>query len=94
MKTISFPKEEWKAYQKRLNNDQCIITIRVSNEYGKYKKDETYKAPWGDDNLLVIEVNEMNIINDFPYYNELTKEKQAFLKNYRKLQWLKLIRIK
>ena len=91
MKTITFPKEEWKAYQKRLNNDQCIITIRVSNEYGKYKLNDKYQAPWGD-MLLVIEINEMTDIKDFPYYNELTKEQQDFLKDYNKLQWIKLIR--
>jgi len=91
IKTISFPKEEWKAYQKRLNNGQCIITIRVWNEYGKYKSNNVYEAPWGD-KLLVIEVNEMTDIKDFPYYNELTKEQQEFLSEYKKLQWIKLIK--
>jgi len=92
IRNISFPEEEWKAYQKRINNGQCIITIRVLNEYGKYKLNDKYKTPWGDI-LLVIEINEMTNIKDFPYYNELTKEQQEFLNEYKKLQWIKLIKV-
>jgi hypothetical protein len=92
MNIISFPEEEHKQLIERLNNNLFIITIRVWNEYGKYKNNNIYEAPWGD-KLLVIEVNEMKNIKEFPYYNELTKEQQDFMKDYNKLQWLKLIRV-
>ena len=92
MNQISFPEEEHKSLIERLDNNLFIITIRVFNEYGKYKVNHLYEAPWGD-KLLVIEVNEMENIKEFPYYNELTKEQQEFLKNYEKLQWIKLIRV-
>ena len=44
---MNFPKKEWDDIKKRLNENKIVYTIRVGNEYGKYKVGDILKIEWG-----------------------------------------------
>lgn len=67
---ISFPKNEYDDYIKRLNSNKTIYTTRVSNEVDKYKINVIYKSDFG--NLKVVFLKHYSKLRNHPFYNELT----------------------
>lgn len=71
---IDFPKSEYNDYQTRLSENKVIYTtcVRVSNEVGKYKKEEVYNSCFGK--LKVIYFKHFGNINEHPFYRELKEQ--------------------
>ncbi len=76
---ISFPKNEYDDYIKRLNSNKTIYTTRVSNEVDKYKINVIYKSDFG--NLKVVFLKHYSKLRNHPFYNELTKDQLCKIKN-------------
>jgi hypothetical protein len=66
MKLINFPEKEIEEIKKRLGESKTIHVIRISSEYGEYKRDEFLKTPWGE--KLV--VREIISIRDFEHFKK------------------------
>ena len=79
---ISFPKEEYKDYLERLNNNLVIYTTRVSAEVGKYKLGEIYSSNFGD--LKVISLKRYSNLKDHPFYDELNENQINEINEYIK----------
>lgn len=79
---ISFPKNEYDDYIKRLTDNKVIYTTRVSNEVNKYKLGLVYKSNFG--NLKVVFLKHYLKLNDHPFYNELSKEQIFEINKYIK----------
>ncbi len=45
---ITFPIREHQNIKNELNKGNTVSTVRLCNEYNKYKKGQTYKTQWGD----------------------------------------------
>lgn len=86
---ISFPEEEIPTISKQ----DRIITTRVSDDYSKYKKGDSVETPWG----IGYTVNnrlDLKDLKDHPYYDELTAEQKALLRQYKRIAVLELLRNK
>lgn len=77
---INFPKDEYKQYLERLNNNLVIYTTRVSVEVGKYKLGEVYSSVFGD--LKVISLKHYSSIEDHPFYAELNENQINEISEY------------
>jgi len=69
---IDFPLCEYQGYQQRINENKVIYTTRVSDEVGKYKKNQVYNSYFGK--LKVIFFKHLKDIQDHPFYHELNKQ--------------------
>ena len=86
---ISFPKNEYDDYIKRLNNNKTIYTTRVSKEVFKYEKNKIYHSSFGK--LRVVYLKHFDYLKDHPFYNELTKEQKEEIEFYIKEKGYDLI---
>lgn len=86
-KPISFPKGEIESLKGR----DSIITHRVSDEFGKYRKGDRVSVPWGDE-YVVDSRTDLNDVSGSPYFGELTDEQRGELGKYKKIALLKLVR--
>ena len=77
---ISFPKNEYDDYIKRVNSNKTIYTTRVSNEVDKYKINVIYKSDFG--NLKVVFLKHYSKLRNHPFYNELTKDQLCEINKY------------
>lgn len=80
MEYIDFPKEEYKKYLDRINENKIIYTTRVSSEVGKYKLNNIYNSPFGK--LRVIEVKHFNLIEEHPFFEELNNNQKEEIRKY------------
>ena len=60
IQNISFPKNEWNDIRRRLDLGLDISTVRICNEYNKYKKGITYKTDFGY-NIEVIDIQKFKL---------------------------------
>lgn len=79
---ISFPKNEYDDYIKRLNDKKVIYTTRVSSEVDKYKMDGVYKSDFGD--LKVVCLKHYSKLSNHPFYNELNEDQICEINKYIK----------
>ncbi len=79
---ISFPKNEYDDYIKRLNSNKIIYTTRVSSEVDKYKIGTIYKSDFGC--LKVIFFKHYKKLHIHPFYSELNKEQLCEINKYIK----------
>lgn len=79
---ISFPKNEYVDYIKRLNCNKVIYTTRVSSEADKYKMGSIYESDFGD--LKVIFLKHYSKLSSHPFYNELNKDQICEISKYIK----------
>ena len=97
MKTIHFPKSEIEELKKRLNQNKTIFTIRVSKEYGKYKKDEILKTDWKD-KLKVLDLIKVKGIDDlekkYLHFKEAKKSYPKEFDNIKKYQNIDILELK
>lgn len=79
---ISFPKNEYNAYIKRLTNNKIIYTTRVSSEVDKYKIGVVYKSDFG--NLKVVFLKHYSKLSNHPFYSELNEDQICEINKYIK----------
>lgn len=77
---ISFPKNEYANYLKRLANNNIIYTTRVSSEVNKYKINHIYKSDFG--NLKVIFLKHYSKLINHPFYKELNNNQIKEINKY------------
>lgn len=92
LKKITFPKEEHEDILNHLKNNNILYTVRVDKQYSKYDKNDILIS---DINYYfkVEEVTKLTNIKNYKFYNDLDKNQINLLKNYNKIDILKLIRI-
>ncbi|MFA5128698.1 MAG: hypothetical protein WC445_01890 [Patescibacteria group bacterium] len=94
MNIISFPKNEWDSIKSRLNNGKIVYTIRVSNEYEKFKEGDILKTEWGlEVRIMSVKkitggINELKI--KYKFFDELTEEIIQELSGYDKMEIISL----
>jgi len=99
MKIISFPDNEIEEIKSHLKDNDTLHTVRVSSEYGKYKKGEFVKSLWGE-RFVVIDLIQVKGVEDFKkryaHYEELrNKDPEAIklISGYKKIEILKLKKV-
>ena len=99
MKIISFPTEEIESIKNHLKENDTLHTIRISSEYGKYKKGEFVKSLWGE-RFVVIDLIQVKGFEDFKkryiHYEELKKKDPEAIRqiaNYKKIEILELKKV-
>lgn len=77
MKAITFPKNEWEDIKARLNEGKIVYTIRVGNEYGKYRVGDILETEWGSQvKILSVEkiTGGLKALEDkYIHFNKLTE---------------------
>jgi hypothetical protein len=94
---ITFPKKEWSDIKKRLNENKIVYTIRVGNEYGKYKVENILKTEWGD-NIKILLVKKVSggleeLQKEYKFFNQLTEEMIQELSPFKDMEIISLIKI-
>ncbi|HBI17112.1 MAG: hypothetical protein UR60_C0018G0002 [Candidatus Moranbacteria bacterium GW2011_GWF2_34_56] len=94
MNTITFPKNEWDDIKLRLKNKKTVCTLRVDDEYGKYKTGDVLKTEW-DLNVKIISVNKVSggidgLKKDYEFFDKLTEEMIQDLTSYEKIEIITL----
>jgi len=99
MKIISFPVEEVEGIKNHLKESDFLHTLKISSEFGKYKKGEFVKTPWGE-RFVIIEITQIKNFEHFQkehaHYEELKKINTEEIKkvaNYKKIEILKLKKV-
>ena len=99
MKIISFPAEEVENIRNHLKENDTLHTVRISSEFGKYKKGEFVKSLWGE-RFVVIDLIQVKNFEDFQkryvHYEELKNKDPEAIKqiaNYKKIEILKLKKV-
>jgi hypothetical protein len=87
---ITFPRNEWNAIKERFDNRKSVSTIRVDNEYGKFKTNDVLETEWGV-SVIVSSVTQIKggikeLENRYEYFAELTEEMKQELSNYDKME--------
>jgi hypothetical protein len=99
MKIISFPAETAEEIKNHLKDNNSFHTVRVSSEWGKYKKGEFVKSSWGERFVVIdlIQIKGMeHLKKECSHYKELKNtdfEKIEKVANYRKIELLKLKKV-
>lgn len=75
---ILFPKDEWNDIRARLDDGKVVYTVRVSDEYGKYKEEDVLVTEWGS-KVEIISVKRISggikeLERVYPYFDQLTDE--------------------
>lgn len=99
MKKISFLPEEIESIRNHLKDNDAFHVIRVSSEYGNYKKGEFMKAPWGErfviiDNILIKGIEHLK--KECSHHEELKLanfDKIEKVINYKKVEIIKLKKV-
>ena len=81
LEEISFPEHEYASVQKDLERLGYCYTTRVYKEIGKYQVGKCYMAPWGDV-LRIDEVKTYWKVSDRPFYDEMTDDEKAEIRQY------------
>ena len=99
MKIISFPENEIEEIKNHLKNNNILHTVRISSEYGKYKKGDFVKSRW-EERFVVIDLIQVKGFEDFKkkyiHYEELKKkdpEKIKQISDYKKIEILELRKV-
>ena len=87
---IEFPKSEHKDIKKDLKERGYVYTTRVSDEQGKYKKDDLLESTFGD--LKVSDIKTYKKLKDHPHFDELTDEMKKDIGKH-KYDYIKLKKI-
>lgn len=99
MKIISFNPEEVEKIKSHLRENDIFHTVKISSEYGKYKKGEFVKTSWGErfiiiDNILIKRIEHLK--KECAHYEELkgiNLEEIEKVINYKKIEILKLKKV-
>ena len=94
---ITFPKKEWGDIKNRLNKNKIVCTIRVDNEYEKYKVGNILKTEWGDD-IKILSVKKVSggleeLRKEYIFFDQLTEEMIQELSPFKYMEIISLIKI-
>jgi hypothetical protein len=99
MKIISFSSEEIEKIKNYLRESDTVHAVKISSEYGKYKKGEFVKTSWGE-RFVIIDIIQIKNIEHFQkeyiHYKELREmnlEEVKKVANYKKIEILKLKKV-
>ena len=99
MKSISFSESLVGGIRNHLKINDTLHTIRVSSEYGKYKKGEFVKSSWGE-RFVIIDIIQIKDIEhlqkEYVHHKELKETNLEEIKkvsNYKKIEILKLKKV-
>ena len=81
LEEMSFPEHEYESIQHYLSQLGYCYTTRVYKEIGKYKVGAFYTAPWGDV-LKIDEVTTYWKVSDRPFYDEMSDDEKAEIRQY------------
>jgi len=90
--TITFPKEEWKDIRRRLDSGKNVFSIRVSDEYDKYRQGEVYTTEWRAQ-IKIISIKKIKNIKEYEHQDELDINTIKQLKKYNKLDVLEFRKV-
>jgi uncharacterized repeat protein (TIGR03833 family) len=92
LKKITFPKEEHKDILNHLKNNNILYTVRVDKQYSKYNENDILIS---DINYYfeVEEVTKLTNIKNYKFYKDLDINQINLLKNYNKIDILKLSKL-
>lgn len=99
MKSISFSEGMIEHIRNHLKSHDTLHVVRVSSEYGKYKKGEFVKSSWGERFVLIdrIQIKDFNHLKkEYVHYKELKRinlEEIEKVANYKKIEILKLKKV-
>ncbi len=99
MRIISFPEKEIEDIKERLKEKDTLYTVRVSSEYGQYKKGDYVKSSWGE-RFVVIDLIQIKGFDHFMkecvHYEDLRnadiKEIER-VANYKKIEIIELKKV-
>lgn len=96
MRVISFNEEDIETVKNHLKENDFIHVIKISSEYGKYKKGEFVKSSLGE-KFIVVDIIQIKSFEHFKeeyiHYKELKHmdiSKVEKMINYKKVEILKL----
>jgi signal peptidase I len=96
MRVISFNEKDIEAIKNHLKENDFIHLVKISSEYGKYKKGEFVKSSWGE-KFIVVDIIQIKTFEKFKeeyiHYKELKNmdiSKVEKMINYKKIEILKL----
>lgn len=95
MKKILFPEDEVENIRLNIEQNGCVWTVRVSNEYGKYSKGETLDSVFGKlkvEKLLKINRGIEELKEKYSYFNELNNKMIGELERHKKMDLMCLIK--
>jgi hypothetical protein len=99
MKSISFSESMIEGIRNHLKSHDTLHVVRVSSEYGKYKKGEFVKSSWGE-RFILIDITQIKDFNhlekEYIHYKELKRinlEEIEKVANYKKIEILKLKKV-
>ena len=86
MNKIYFPERELADIKDRLDSDKDLYSIRVSEEYSKYREGDILMTEWGE-RLSVVSVRKISggiesLKREYPFFNELDDNMLAELSPY------------
>ena len=99
MKIISFPKDEIEKIKTHLRDNDTFHTVKISSEYGKYKKGEFVKSSW-EERFVIIDIIQTkgfeHFKKEYVRYEELrgmNLEEIKKVASYKKIEILKLKKV-
>ena len=89
---ITFPKAELNDIKTRIEENKIVYTIRVSDEYGKYKFKDLLMTEWGSVVKIMSIEKIVGGINELKYkykhFNQLTSD---MIKELEPFQYMEII---
>ncbi|MDD4931244.1 MAG: hypothetical protein PHG66_03830 [Candidatus Colwellbacteria bacterium] len=94
MNIINFPVEEESDIRLRISKGKKVFSVRVSREYGRYKKGDELRTEWGD-KLLVSDVIKISggveeLREKYVFFRELNERMLSEIKPYKEMDILTL----
>ena len=84
---ITFPKGENDSVRKRLDDGKKTYSIRVSDEFEKFKRGDVVETPWGD-RVRIVQSKILKDIDEYEFADELTDEQIKQIGKYDEIQMI------
>ncbi len=95
IKLISFPRGEWDDIRARLDRGKTVWTIRVGDEYGKFRTGDVVRTEWGSDARITsvknIKGGLVALKDAYTFFDELTERMRDDLRGYDEMEIVTLV---
>ena len=87
---ITFPKSEWPDIKTRLAKSKVVFTIRVSQEFDKYKEGEILVTEWGE-KVQILSVKKLSggieeLEKEYEYYSDISAEMISEIRPFKEIE--------